>query len=165
VEAAIWGLIGTVVGALASIGATWLSGHHSMALQQQAKSLDRIECGRAFQRKNLVDLQDALHDAMRMVSRAHFEDLVSFAKGGEWGGSMLSAEVDEGVRLTQRKAAILIERVADDELRSDLKRSMKALTQALLAKSHTEAVAAMEAAGAMAQDTLEHIGRVLRALY
>lgn len=164
-EAAVWGLIGTVVGALASIGATWLSGRHSLALQEQATSLDRIERGRAFQRQNLIELQDVLHDALRMVARAHFEDLTSFRKGGPWGRSLLSEDVNEGIRIAQRKVAILIERVADDALRSDLKTSMATASTVLLAKSERESEAALEAAGTMANQSLEHVGRVLRALY
>jgi hypothetical protein len=164
-ESAVWGLIGTIVGALASIGTTWLSGRHSLALQEQATSLDRVEQARAFQRQNLLELQDALHDALRLVGRAHFEDLASFSKGGEWGRSLLSEEVDEGFRIAQRKVLILIERVADDDLRSRLKKTMQSTGNVMFAQNQPESVAALKAVSGMTQDTLEQIGRVLRALY
>lgn len=164
-EAAFWGLIGTIVGALASIGTTWLSGRHSLALQEQATSLDRVEKARAFQRQNLLELQDALHDALRMVGRVHFEDLASLSKGGEWGRSMLSEEVNEGFRIAQRKVLILIERVADDDLRSHLKKTMQSTGNVILAKNLPESETALNAVSSMAQEALEHIGRILRALY
>lgn len=164
-EAAIWGLIGTVVGALASIATTWLSGRHNLELQRHATSLERIERGRAFQRQNLLDIQDAFHDALRTVTRAHLEDVASFKRGGEWGRSYLSEEINEGVRVTGRKVLILTERVQDDALRSDLKASMEVANQVLRAKSKESAEAALDAATIRATETMEHIGRVLRALH
>ena len=164
-DAAIWGLIGTLVGALASIATTWISSRHSLHIQEQAKSLERIEQGRAFQRQNFLELQDVMHDAMRMVTRAHLEDESWFKKNGEWGRTFLSEEVNEGLRLTGRKVSLLIERVADDALRSDLKAAAEASTKVLLATSQREAEAAYGNASALVQYAMEHIGRVLRSVY
>jgi hypothetical protein len=165
VDAALWGLIGTIVGALASIGTTWISGRHAVSLQRQAASLDRLERARAFQRETLIELQDALHDALRMVTRAHLEDVAAFKKGEKWGSSFLSAEVNEGVRLAARRVSILIERVANDALRSDLKKIAGATGQVCLANSEAEGQASLEHAYATGNNVTQHIGSVLRSLY
>lgn len=164
-DGAIWGLIGTAVGALASIGTTWVSGWHAANLQKQAASLDRVERARSFQRQNLLDLQEALNDALRMVTRGHLEDVDSFKEKGHWGQSFLSEDVNEGVRATGRKASILIERVADDALRSDLKKVTAMSSQVLLAKSREEAEKNFAAMVNSSTEATEHMGRVLRSLY
>ena len=89
-DAAVWGLLGTIVGTLASIGTTWISGRHAFSLQREAASDEYRERHRAFQRETLIQLQDVLHDSLRMMTRAYFEDTNSFKKSGEWERSFLS---------------------------------------------------------------------------
>jgi hypothetical protein len=74
VDPAAWGVIGTAVGALASIGTTWLTNRNSANLQASAKAAERVETQRAFQRQTLLELQDAFHDAIRLAARVHLED-------------------------------------------------------------------------------------------
>ncbi len=164
-DAVVWGFIGTIVGALSSIGTTWISSFHAVSLQKQAVLLERLEHGRAFQRQNLLEIQEALHDSLRMVARAHMEDLASHAKGCEWGKSLLSEEVNEGIRVTGRKLAILIERVADDTLRDDLKAAASASSAVLRLGSRAGAERAFSTTGDTANHAMEHLGRVLRTLY
>jgi hypothetical protein len=167
-ESAVWGLIGTIVGALASIGTTWISGQSASNLQKQASSLERMEKGRAFQRDTLVELQDALNDALRMMARTFFEDCESFKQSGnwDWGKSFLSEEVSEEVRLANRRMSILIERIADDQLRFELKEIMKMSVQVSFAKSHNEAEAICHLASTTAyNNVMAHLGNVLRSLY
>jgi len=164
-ESAIWGLVGTIVGALASIGTTWIAAQSASKLQKHSSSHERAERERAFQRETLLELQDALHDGLRMMARAHLENGVSFKQSGEWGKSLLSEEVNEGIRLANRKVSILIERVANDPLRSELKDIMKASGQVSLAKSQAEAEANFNRAIFAANDVMERLGNVLRSLY
>lgn len=164
-ESAVWGLIGTVVGALASIGTTWMSARSASNLQKQSSSLERMERERAFQRETLVELQDALHDALRMTARVYLEDSASFKQSGNWGKSLLSEEVNEGIRLASRRVSILIERIANDRLRSELKDAMKASGQMSLARSQAEAEAIFIRMNATANDVMERLGNVLRSLY
>lgn len=164
-QSAIWGLIGTIVGALASIGTTWISGRNASNLQKQSSSLERMERERAFQRETLVALQDALHDALRMMARAYLEDNASYKQTGNWGKSLLSEEVDEGLRLANRKVSILIGRVANDPLRSELKDVMKEVGQVCLARSPAEAEAIFGRVNSSAIDVMERSGNVLRSLY
>ena len=164
-ESAVWGLIGTIVGALASIGTTWISARNASTLQKQSSSLERMERERAFQRETLVELQDALHDVFRMTARTYLEDSASFKQSGNWGKSLLSEEVDEGIRLANRKVSILIERIANDLLRSELKDAMKVSGQMGLARSQAEAETVFVRMNATVSDVMERLGNVLRSLY
>jgi len=93
VEAALWGFLGALVGASASIATSWLNSRHEMARQHQADSLERIERARAFQRDNLLELQQLLQGMVRFSARAQLEDERAFRQSGEWGKALLSEEV------------------------------------------------------------------------
>ena len=164
-DAALWGLLGTIVGALASLGATWLSGLHTLRLQQEVKTQERQELARVFQRENLLALQEALHDAMRLVARSHLEDLAAFRQGTPWGKSYLGDDLSESMRLANRKLWILIERVADDYLRTALKTTSGDHGLVCSAESHLDAEAAFMKAANSTNETLEQIGTALRGLY
>lgn len=164
-DAAIWGLLGTIVGALASIGTTWIAGRHAFGLQRESATLERAERFRAFQRETLIQLQDAMHDSLRLTTRAHIEDTAAFRRTGEWGKPVLSEEVNEGVLVAARRLTILIERVADDDLRAEIKNVNDAMNRVLMARTQVEADNALSHAYQTGGTALEHIGPVLRALY
>lgn len=163
-DGAIWGLLGTIVGAAATLGVTWISGRQAFGLQRQAASYERLERHHAFQRDTLLQLQDALHDALRMMTRLHLEDVDSAKESGHWGRSF-SDEASEGFRVTSRRLSMLIERVEDDALRSDLRRVASAMFQVVMASSQAEAEAALARTYDDGEDVTERIGRVLRSLY
>ena len=164
-EAAIWGFVGTLVGALASIGTTLLSSRQASKLQASASSLARAESHRAFQRDTLLELQEALHDLMRLIAQGNIEDRLAFRNTGVWGKQPLTAEVNEGQRLAHRRFAILVQRVADDTLRTDLKALHQSLSGASLASSADQAEFKLRTSSEQATHTLEHIGNALRAQY
>lgn len=161
-ESAIWGLLGAIVGASASIAAAWLAARSSYEVQRAKASDERAERANAFQRQTLLDLQEAIHDALRLVARAHIEDTDAHGATKEWGKNMLSDEVNEGVRVAQRRVAILIERVADDQLRASVKALMETAAGALLARSAREANFHMEAISKETEQVFGGIGTVLR---
>jgi hypothetical protein len=165
VESAIWGLVGTLVGTLASIGTTWISGRNASNLQNQSAKLGRLEKERSFQRETLIELQDALHDTLRMMGRAHLEETVSHKQSGRWGSSLLSEEVNEGMRLSNRKVAILIERIADNQLRTELKALMKISNGVVGAGSQAEAETKFVHTIAAYNSVSERLGDILRSLY
>ena len=164
-ESAIWGLIGTIVGALASIGTTWMSSNNSAKLQKQAELDNRVECMRALQRETLLELQEAIKDAARLLASAHMEDLESYNKTGNFTSSMLSEEVNEGSRLALGRVAILTERVADESLRMEIKNLMKLGTEMLLAKSRSESEAKMDHLILKESNVQEKLGIILRNTY
>lgn len=168
-EAAFWGFIGTLVGAIAGAGAsivtTVITSRNAARLQREANSLERQERAREFQRETLLQVQDALQDAMRLMVRANLEDVKAFHSGGEWGKNYLGKELDQEVLLANRRMSLLVERIADDSLRSGLKIVNALLNQPGRAKSEAEAERGVHDAAAAGAKVMEHLGEVLRNHY
>lgn len=164
-DSAAWGLIGTLVGALASAGTTWISTRSSYRIQREKQEDDRAERAKEFQRDTLLALQEAIHDTLRLGARAHIEDCKQFRQTGEWVRGVLSAELDEDIRLSRRKVAILIERIADDSLRSDIKLLVSLSAEGVLARSQKDAEVNQQAVAIKMTPILEKIGYLLRGYY
>jgi hypothetical protein len=164
-DAAVWGLIGTLVGALASIATTFIAGQHAFSLQRRTSLFERLEKHRAFQHDTLIELQDAVHEALRMVSSGYFEDLKAFQTSGQWGSALLSDEVNQGILTANRRVVILVQRVADDALRAELQAVYAAVNSVSLAKSRVECEGLLQRATTSVMSVMEHVGRVLRGLY
>ena len=164
-DAAVWGLIGTLVGAVASIATSWLATRTSSRIQQEKLIDERHERARAFQRQTLLDLQEAVHDALRLVNRGYIEDYEANRSTKAWGKNMLSEEVNEGIRLAQRRVAMLVQRVADDDLRIQIKTLSGRTVQVILSKSEQEARLCLEQSTLEAERVFERLGVVLRLHY
>jgi hypothetical protein len=164
-DSAAWGLIGTLVGALASIGTTWLSSWNSHRLQEKKTKEERLERANAFQRETLIDLQDAIHNSLRLMTRAHIEDQKAHRQGSKWGTNLLGSELNEEIRLGNRRVAILVERVTDDALRTEVKALMSTASELALARSEADAKAASNGLTFKGATVLEQIGSVLRRHY
>lgn len=164
-EAAAWGFVGTLVGALASVGTTWLSTRNSYNIQGARLKEERAERAKAFQRETLVALQEAIHDALRLNARAHMEDFEAHRRSGEWGRSFLSPEVNEGIRIANRKVSVLVERVSDEPLRISVKALTGLATRGLFERSEAEAERNQHALAIETALLFERLGSVLRSNY
>ena len=78
---------------------------------------------------------------------------------------MLSDEMNEGIRLAMRRVSILVERVANDELRSRVKNLMSGATQVLLSRNEQESRFYIEKTADDASQVFEGVGAVLRHHY
>jgi hypothetical protein len=164
-DAAIWGFIGTVVGALASIGTSWLSNLNTYKIESLKEKADSNERAHSFQRETLLDLQEALHEWIRLITRAYFEDLQAFTISKEWGKNCLSEDVDEKSMLAQRKVSILIERLSDDTLRDSMKVLIKSASVILYANSREVAEQELRALTSRFIMIQSELGTVLRSHY
>jgi hypothetical protein len=164
-ESAIWGLIGTVIGALASIGTTWISSRTAERLHHAKASAERTERSDSFQVQTLVTLQDTMHEYLRLVTRAFIEDHKSQQDGHTWGKQYLSPEVNDGLATHLRKLAILIERVSNEQVRMELKAVVQATTEVSFAESEQDARRRLETSKCSAARALEKLGTELRARY
>ena len=164
-EAAVWGLIGTLVGAFTSIATTWLSTRNSYNLQSARLIEERAERAKAFQRETLLALQDAVHATLRLNARAHLQTHQMYRSTGVWGHGVLTEEVDEGIRLANRKVAILIERISDESLRASVKATTSLATEGRFPTTEQQAELNQQR---LASDTVllfERMGAVLRSNY
>jgi len=169
-EPVTWGfigtIVGTIVGASVSIITTLITGRYSRKLQQDAISHERSERAREFQRNNLLELQDVLSSHMRLVARAHLEDIKSFRdSSNESQRPLLSDELDQELSLSNRRLTILTERVADDPLRENIKALSSEMFSVIIAKSKSESNEAIQKLAFMFKNTMESLGFVLRASY
>ena len=164
-DAAAWGVIGTAVGALASIGTTWLTNLNNANLQTSAKAAERVEIQRAFQRQTLLELQDAFHDAIRLVARVHHEDCKAEREGTPWGQNYLPDGLAEDLRLACRRVMLLVERVTDESLRQQIKSVMVLAYSVTDSSSRAEAAHRFDQATFQSVAAIEKSGTVLRSLY
>lgn len=164
-SAAIWGLIGTVVGAIASIATTWISSRNNLHLQLVTLKQERIERSSTFQLQTLIDLQDAIHDTLRLTTQAHYQDRDAHFKGKAWGDNRLDEPLNEDIRLAQRRVSILRERISDEQLRLDIKALMSIAQDTLLSSSAAEARSCMDRCYNIGNSLLESVGSALRKHY
>ena len=168
---ALWGFIGTLVGAVvgasASILTTHISGRNSARLQEKEDTLQRLERAREFQRKNLLELQDSLLLHMRLIARAHLEDVKSFKEVDNNNKSnLLSTELNQELMVSNRKLTIITERIADDTLRDNLKELRNKMSDVVLkAKSVFESERMIQIASTRFEQFMVQLGVVLRSTY
>jgi hypothetical protein len=164
-ESAVWGLIGALVGAFASIATTYIQTRNEKYLREVEERRQRDERLRAFQRDTLIEVQDALHDFWRMATRCYLEDEAAFKKTGKWAAQLLSEEVNEGHRALARRVTILLERIADDQLRSNVKKVLNTLASMSIAREKTAADRVYYSMAEEGPQVMEQIGKVLRSQY
>ncbi|MFI8979360.1 hypothetical protein [Ectopseudomonas khazarica] len=164
-EAAAWGLIGTIIGALASVLTSFLAFKNQAWLHKKNTEQERDSKRRDFQRETLLELQDVIHDLMRLITQGHLEDVKAHLLGGEWGKNFISEEINEGQRLARRKLIILIERVADNKLRENLKELNRALPSQSNTPSMEHAEIEIYDSASRVTKVMSHLGEVLRAQY
>jgi hypothetical protein len=163
-EAAVWGVIGTIVGAGTSIATTYLTNRNAATLQSNANSVQRLENQRAFQRQTLLEIQDAFHDSIRLFARAHLEQVADFKRSGTWGRGMLPDEINEDLRLANRKVGLLLERVADDTVRETVKVVMAEANTILLAESREDSGALLNNLTISGNVAIARMGKLFRTL-
>lgn len=164
-EPAIWGLIGTLVGALASIATTYIQSRNADSLRAAAAREERDERRRAFQRETLVELQDVLHDLGRAAVQGYMEDLRAYHQTHVWGKNQLSDEVSEGDRVLRRRAMLLNSRVSSDDLRAAVRSVLETLTDFSMARSEDAADQWHAAMNKELPIVLEGVGNELRSQY
>ena len=164
-DAAIWGFIGTLVGALASLGGIWLTNRNTRIIHVEALKTERDEKLRVFQQSTLITLQDAVHDLLRLSGKGYYEDTIAFRQTGEWSSTPLSSDLDDRLTTARRHMLILLERVKNDELRSHVKNLNLELIKVLQAKNKETADRLWCTASLEGFETLEKIGKELRVQY
>jgi gas vesicle protein len=164
-----WGFIGTlfgaIVGASASILTTRINSKNAIRIQENIERNARRERYREFQRNNLLELQEKLAYAMRLVTKAHLEDLDNFEKSNSWKSSRLSPALDEEIGNCFRELSIKTERVGENEIRDEIINLRKSMADLLLERTYElaeqEQITLANAFGQL----MPKLGKVLRDNY
>lgn len=169
-EPVTWGFIGTVVGtvagASASILTTMIAEKNRRSIKRDEATYAREERLREFQCNNLLAVQDVLSNTMRLVAKAHLEDMDHYRnRQSESDPAMLSCDLDNEIRLSKKELSILSERIADDSLRESIKLLRAKMTAVLLAKSAAESERSLESLSYFFDESMAKIGVVLRSTF
>ena len=131
-EPLTWGfigtLVGTVVGASASIITKIINARNSSKIQNDLEKYKREEIFREFQRDNYLKLQEIFHKALRLVSLLHLEEIKSFNETGKWQKTQLNSESDKNLMIALRDLSFYEERIENDPLREELKSLRKKIS-------------------------------------
>lgn len=165
VSAAAWGLLGTVVGALASVGTTWITNAHASKLESQKTKDARAEVFRVFQRQTLLDLQESLVALASKVTDVYRRELALGETGvGHWEAARLieeTAAIMAGCRQAMKYAA----RVADEPLRLAAITYLDALTDFMAEEDHETAAVLGDAVRTRYAYLTSDLGVCLRSHY
>ncbi|EGQ8024385.1 hypothetical protein [Vibrio vulnificus] len=163
-EAAVWGFIGTIVGALASICTSAISSWNSHALAIKEKNFEREEMAKEFQRKTILELQKELPEYIRSCDQIYRNFRNHHENTGRWEYS-ISDELDIENRNLTLRVINLIQRIENDELRESLVKLQNNCTACLFAKERGDADRFYAEFLQGFQGILELLGEVLRTTY
>ncbi|WP_021025423.1 hypothetical protein [Comamonas sp. B-9] len=164
-DAAAWGFIGTLVGALTSIGTTWIASTVSRNMQSDKQKEERREKAKDFQRTTLLDLQESIHDVERMFRKVHYEQFKEFAKTDKWGGVRLTDETVQRRSVAVRNTTILLERVENTEIRDGIRSFMQTISKQLALKDLHDAEDLEREMESKFDYLIKDLGAVLRSYY
>ncbi|MFI2743380.1 hypothetical protein ACG2LH_11620 [Zhouia sp. PK063] len=146
-EPLTWGfigtLVGTVVGASASIITTHINARNSIKIQNDLENYKRQEIFREFQRDNYLKLQETFHKALRLVSLLHLEDIKKYKETGKWQQTILNSENDKNLMIALRDLSFYEERIESDQLRNEFKGLRKKISSVSRTSSQDESDAIM----------------------
>ena len=162
---ALWGFLGTLVGAGVSIATQLLALRHASSSQQHADNLQRAERARAFQRETLLAIQDTLQEGMRSAAMMVHHDILAEKRGSPWGTTRSPNDISEQLRLANARLTALVERVADDGLRATLKHLHGQMNEPPMATSRPEAETLLSRASQGSERAMAHLGAILRTYY
>lgn len=164
-----WGfigtLIGTIVGASASIFTTKINNKNAIRIQEINERNEHEERFRKFQRDNFFELQEKLSNGMRLVARAYVEDLDNYKVSNDWASSTLSSKLNNEIADCFREMSIRIERVDNDNLRDEITQLRRKMSECLLAKSFESANQRMADLTLMFDQKMPKLGAALRRNY
>jgi hypothetical protein len=137
-----WGfigtLIGTIVGASASILTTIINAKNSNKNLSDLENYKRLELLREFQRSNCLKLQEILSKAFRLVAILLLEDIKNYKITGEWQKSKLNSQSDMDFMFALRDLSIYYERIQDEDLRQELKNIKVKMSTVLMTSNISE---------------------------
>ncbi|MGF1878097.1 hypothetical protein L4D77_22655 [Photobacterium frigidiphilum] len=163
-DAMTWGFVGTVVGATASIATTAITNWNTFKISQNTKIQDREERARVFQRETLLELQVEARNYVRACGQVYRADTKSFKDTGKWG-AVLPEGLSDNLLELNAKTSMLIQRVSNDELRSNLSSFKSISTKCQMAKDEYEAGAYYLEYVELYEKVSEQLGEVLRSSY
>jgi gas vesicle protein len=168
-EAAAWGFVGTligaVVGAATSVLTTNINSRNAYNIHSLKNDQERTERARVFQREALLTTQDIVQEMMRLMARAHQVDNAAFRESQQWGRNMLEDGLSESIRIANQKMTAMVERISDDSLRASLKSLHSLCNNVLAAESPEESRELFNVVSEYFTEVMAQLGIALRSHY
>ncbi|PKO68275.1 MAG: hypothetical protein CVU22_09075 [Betaproteobacteria bacterium HGW-Betaproteobacteria-16] len=121
----MWGFLGAIVGAAASITATLLSLSHSRRLETERDQRSRAQRDQDAQHQTLLQIQDEILKLSNLSSNTLVRDTIEYDISRRWRWKPTAElqrldQLDIDRTESLRKSAVLIERILDDSLRAKI---------------------------------------------
>ena len=119
---------------------------------------------RTFQRETLLELQEAINDQARTVGEIHHHDTMAAREAGKWVRPLLGDDLNRRANEADRRVWILASRVADDQLRGEIRRMGEAVARMTLTRSHEESDRVLMEMTELMPRINDRIGQLIREL-
>lgn len=138
-EAAAWGFVGTLVGALASIGTSWLASRSAATAQREKVQLEWRQQHREFQIKAATELQEILVEFARATGQIRHIDEMREAQGQN-GKSQIDSILSDLYSQHIRRINVLLGRIDSQAVQrafADVKRVSIEITMGVRVNTQT----------------------------
>ncbi|MBA0284505.1 hypothetical protein [Stenotrophomonas maltophilia] len=112
-ESAVWGFIGTIVGALASIGTSWITTRSATYAQREKIQLEWRVRQREFQIKAVTELQEILGEFVRVTGKIRHIDEMRERAGHTGGVLPIGEDLSDAFSQHLRRINVLLARIDD----------------------------------------------------
>lgn len=112
-ESAVWGFIGTLVGALASVGTSWITTRSATYAQREKIQLEWRVRQREFQIKAVTELQEILGEFVRVTGKIRHIDEMRERAGNAAGALPVGEGLSDAFSQHLRRINVLLARIDD----------------------------------------------------
>ena len=162
-EAAAWGFVGTLVGALASIGTSWLATRSAASAQREKVRLEWRQQYREFQIKAVTELQEILVEFARATGKIRHIDEMRELEGHTGKPFRIDEVLSDLYSQHIRRINVLLGRI-DNELVQQAITEVKSVSIIVTSGINVDTAAMLRFA-----DVIERAGvalsRCLRSIY
>ena len=170
--AAIWGFVGALVGAAASITATLLTLWHTRQVETDRERRTNVQRNREFQFQTLIRVQEELLKVNKLSLRSLDRDIAIFHRSGHWRKAPIAElhnelhnidQLDIDLSESMRTCSALIQRVRNETLRGRLDSYVDTIVLMLNARPKQSAEAIKEKLSEELDPLMDEMGVHIRS--
>lgn len=161
-DAALWGFLGTLVGAVVSFAATFLTAKNAANLQKEVAARESLVREQLMQRENYIELQIELNNLLRANAAIFVDDVERSKKGEAWPEIVTDADLSESARRAFAQVSMLNSRVTAHQVRQEVLNVRERLNFCLEARTYEEAHSRHQEAMIAGIDAIDRIGEEIR---
>lgn len=164
-----WGfigtLIGTVVGASASIVTTIINSRNVSKNQNKLEIYKRQEIFREFQRDNYLKIQENIYKALGIINLMHIQGMQKLDDTGEWHEESPNSENYNELMAVIRDLMMYLERIENEKLRGEIRVILGKMTTVSSTSGWRQSIDLLAQITFAANDAMKILGTELRNNY